>query len=337
MASQKSNDLFSDEKLSLTVAITTALVTSLFVIIGSASYKAEDIAPSTRHEQHTEVVKPPQSTPEAKPASILPSPTTPDTQLTTKTEAAPPVVSDAIQDMPRTGSSRYAENMRLDLPHLAFEARFPTGSSQEPAYSGIMEKISGYRERLNKEAEDAKNEYDANNMSFNQWDVDIVFRETARSGNVVSAMGREYSYTGGAHPNLNWQGLISKVDTGDSIALYDLFKPRVGLSPALAIAACQKIKQAKIERIGEATIDGDPIDCASSAMKDRIFNAETALTSSNSADKFGGVFLMFAPYELGPYVEGPYTVIVDQSVFYEDLRPNYKTLFAGEAVRPHTD
>ncbi len=345
MAVKKSRNILDNETMSMTLAITTALMTTLFVVIGGASNTStppeKHIETSTdSHTDHAVTTPTPAPTPSPTQAPSTPTPETDDSQFTTQlTEPANPTkpVIEPTDITPRPGANRYAENMRLLLPNLEFEARFPEGSSNEPAYRLIMEKISAYRDRLRDDSLEAKKEFESNDITFHPWSVDIVFNEIQRSGNLVSAMGREYSYTGGAHPNLNWQGLIAKADTGDSISLYDMFMPRIGLSPALAIAACEKIKDAKLERMGEATIDGDPIECGSSAMKDRIFNAETSLTASTTKDKFGGVMLMFAPYELGPYVEGPYTIVVSQAIFADDLRPEYRKLFSGDAIRPQTD
>ncbi|MFC7291081.1 DUF3298 and DUF4163 domain-containing protein [Hirschia litorea] len=346
MAVKKSRNIFGDETMSMTLAISTALMTTLFVVIGGVTSlpESDDTQAHSNVETHLEQTATTETpAPEHKDDTQLAEST--DSHLTTQAvtpeKPATPVVTPTPVEptpiAPRPGANRYAENMRLLLPALEFEARFPEGSSDEPAYRFIMEKISAYRDRLRHDSAEAKKDFESRDIAFHPWSVDIIFREIQRSGNIVSAMGREYSYTGGAHPNLNWQGLIAEADTGESITLYDMFMPRVGLSPALAIAACEKIKDAKLERMGEATIDGDPIECGSSAMKDRIFNAETSLTASTTKDKFGGVMLMFAPYELGPYVEGPYTIVVSQAIFADDLRPEYRTLFSGDAIRPQTE
>ncbi len=341
MAVKKSKGLFGDEALSITIAISTALITALFTIIGGASNGAHQLhtGPTIETDKDSTIATSgktnTQTTPEKPVQNVTPSSVVPKTDDKDAAEATPSIEATPIA--PRPGANRYAENMRLDLPEIEFEARFPTGSSEEPAYLPIMKKIGSYRDRLKADAIEAKETALANDLTFHPWDVDIQFAEIQRSGNIVSAKGREYSYTGGAHPNLNWQGLIAEIDTGKSINLENLFHPRIGISPALAIAACEQLKQAKIERIGETTIDGEPIECASNRMKERIFGAEIALTSSDIDQKFGGILFMFAPYTLGPYVEGPYTIIVEQEIFHLDLRPEYQELFGGNALRLHVE
>ncbi len=338
MAKKNSNSFLSNEAISITIAITTALSTTLFAVVGglpiepkpaaeyentdSASKLKETADATSKTNEQEDVVDQPTSQPLPRPTDTIVSPASTPTPV--------PVV-------PRPNSNRYAENMRLDLPELEFEARFPAGSSQDPAYTPIIKKISKYRDRLKEEAIEAKASASENSVPFEPWSVDIVFREIQREGNVVSAMGREYSYTSGAHPNLNWQGLIAEADTGREISLHEFFLPRVGVSPALAIAACEEIRQAKLERIGEATIDGDDIDCANTSTRERIFEADLSLTASTEPDKFGGILFMFSPYEIGAYVEGPYTVVVDQEIFNLDLRPEYAALFDGKAKRPQTN
>ena len=338
MAKKNSNSTMSNEAISTTIAITTALATTLFSVIGglppklrsSSEYEKADTA--SKAQETANVIS---KTGDQKAVSddmvsaLSPTPTDPIVSPASSPIAAPTT--------PRPSANRYAENMRLDLPELEFEARFPAGSSQDPAYTPIIKKISKYRDRLKEEAVEAKRSALENGIQFEPWSVDILFREIQREGNVVSAMGREYSYTGGAHPNLNWQGLIAEADTGREIDLHEFFLPRVGVSPALAIAACEKIRQTKLERIGEATIDGDDIDCANNSTRERIFEADLSLTASTEPNKFGGILFMFSPYELGAYVEGPYTVVVDQEVFNLDLRPEYTALFDGKAKRPQTN
>jgi len=258
------------------------------------------------------------------------------TQTLNDTEALADSLNEQI-DAPRPGSTRFAENMRLDLPELSFQARFPAGSSEDPAYLDLMEGISIYRERVKVEAAAQKADREKSGLDFTQWSVDILFREIQRSGKIVSAIGREYSYTGGVHPNLNWQGLVANFETGELLAISDLFKPRAQNSPALAIAACEALKTAKIERIGEATIDGDAIDCGNPDTLNKLYKAELTLTSSTTTGRFGGIALFYSPYALGPYAEGPYTLMVTQEVFREDLRPEIQILFDGEAVQPRTN
>ncbi len=346
MAKQNSKNAFSDQSLAITIAISTALITTLFSVAGGVG--------SHQSVEHQKVEAPAIPETEKAPPEEAPLQDAKVTDIdqvneadqtaeaTTKqleTASTKPVapVAEIEEIAPRPGANRVAENMRLELPELSFEARFPAGSSDEKAYAETMTKIGKYRERLKQEATDSKVETEKNGVPFNAWDIDILYSELQRSGNIVSAMGREYSYTGGAHPNLNWEGIIAELDSGEHIELYDLFNPRKGFSPALTIAACEEIKSAKIARIGEAVIDGDAIDCASPATKDLIFQAEAALTSSTDINRFGGIMLMFAPYDLGPYVEGPYTITIDQVVFFQDLRPEYQALFGGKAKRPLTD
>jgi hypothetical protein len=43
------------------------------------------------------------------------------------------------------------------------------------------------------------------------------------------------------------------------------------------------------------------------------------------------VYGYYEPYAVGAYAEGPYILTVQQEVFAEDLRPEFKALFGGEA------
>ena len=55
--------------------------------------------------------------------------------------------------------------------------------------------------------------------------------------------------------------------------------------------------------------------------------------ASTIKDKAGAVDALFAPYEVGPYVEGPYEIRVPQSQLRSVLSPEYADQFAGDPVK----
>ena len=62
--------------------------------------------------------------------------------------------------------------------------------------------------------------------------------------------------------------------------------------------------------------------------------AKIVLAPSSQSGKFGGIYAYWEPYEVGAYVEGSYVVAVQQDVFSQDLKPEFKPLFGGEAPAP---
>jgi hypothetical protein len=103
----------------------------------------------------------------------------------------------------------------------------------------------------------------------------------------------------------------------------------------MVIAICETLKTAKMEKIKSATILDEPIVCVGSGANANTENAKLVLAPSNQQDKFGGVYVYYDPYAVGAYVEGPYILTVQQEIFAEDLRPEFKALFGGEAPAPN--
>jgi hypothetical protein len=59
------------------------------------------------------------------------------------------------------------------------------------------------------------------------------------------------------------------------------------------------------------------------------------LAPSTEAGKSSGLTFHYSPYEVGPYVEGPYTVFVPWTAFRQYLSPQGEAIFGGE--RPKAD
>jgi hypothetical protein len=58
-----------------------------------------------------------------------------------------------------------------------------------------------------------------------------------------------------------------------------------------------------------------------------------SLAPSTEAGKSSGLTFHYAPYAVGSYAEGGYTLTIPQQVFAEDLKPEFKKLFGGTAPK----
>jgi hypothetical protein len=105
-------------------------------------------------------------------------------------------------------------------------------------------------------------------------------------------------------------------------------------SPATVIAICEALKAAKVEKIKSATILDEPIVCIGPSANAKTEEARIVLAPSNELKKFGGLYAYYEPYAVGAYAEGPYVLTIQQEIFAEDLRPEFKPLFGGEPPVP---
>jgi hypothetical protein len=163
--------------------------------------------------------------------------------------------------------------------------------------------------------------------------VDIVWAYTARAGGIVSLLGKSVEYEGGAHPIELFDTYIAR-ESGEKLAIDDMMVLKRSPSPAMIVAMCEALKAEKKKRIGAETIFDEPIVCAGAKANVKPEKAKLLLAPSNQPGKFGGVYAYFEAYEVGAYVEGPYGLTIQQSIFAEDLKPEFKALFGGEATSP---
>ncbi len=327
----KKTAFVSDQTLAMTIAVATGLIVSGCVVAGAGAISSQLTAtdhpedhPDKSQNTHQDTAS--NSTPDTPPTIGGEN-----TQTLFDTQS---VDTDLPKQDLRPQTVGYAEHMVLKLDHLSFEAHFPNGSKSDPVYQPLMKTMADYRDKLKTQSKAEQQAAESDGYSFLPWSINIEFREIERAGDLVAAAGREISFTGGAHPNMNWQGVIANAETGKTLALQDLFLPRRMQSPALTIALCETLKAEKRARIQDATIHGEPIDCGSEDLKETFARAETTLAASTTKGRFGGVIVMFKPYDLGPYAEGDYVLSVDQAIFRADLRPQYAKLFAESPTDP---
>lgn len=213
---------------------------------------------------------------------------------------------------------------------LTFSAILPNGPETDPIIKYLRADTQAHLDKRKVEARadfDERKKQGAVEMS---WEVQVAWKYTAQAGGIASLVGTAYEFTGGAHGMSYTDTLIAKTETGEKLTLDKIFLPDRWPSPALTIAVCEALKSAKLKAINSATIMDEPIVCAGPAANLKLEDAHLALAPSTEADRFGGLFVYYDPYAVGSYAEGPYSLVIPQSVFREDVRPQYKALFSGD-------
>lgn len=161
------------------------------------------------------------------------------------------------------------------------------------------------------------------------WEFEIAWKVLGRAGDFVSLEGTLYQFEGGAHGMANTDTRLANMKTGEVIDFPGMLRFGKAFSPAVVIATCEALKKAKLERINETTIMDEPIVCAGPNANVRLEDAKLAIAPSTTADKFGGLYIFFDAYAVGPYAEGSYELAIPHDVFADDLKPQFKALFGG--------
>ncbi len=232
-----------------------------------------------------------------------------------------------------TVSTASAENNSVTFHDeaLTFKAELPPGPPNDPVLTYLRDDSLRTLSRLKA---NSRTEYDHESrkgVTPQPWDVKIKWVYTARAGGIVSLAGEESEFNGGAHPNFYFDSHIARAAGGAPIKVADMMMADRVPSPAMVVGICEALKGAKLDRIHAATIFDDPIICAGPKANAKTEAAVLALAPSNEQDKFGGLYVYYAPYAVGSNAEGAYRLTVQQGVFAQDLRAEYKSLFAGRA------
>lgn len=213
---------------------------------------------------------------------------------------------------------------------LTFEASFPAGPANDPVLSVIRNDALTFLAAKKSQARATYDDFKKEGVGSPMWpwEVMIGWDYTAKAGDIVSLAGSAYEFSGGAHGNTQFDTHVART-SGAPLKVLDMLQG--GITPALVIGICEALKAEKVRHIGSATVYDDPISCAGPNANVKIEAAKLALAPSSETGKFGGILVYWNPYEVGPYVEGPYEIVVQQEVFAMDLKPEFKPLFGGAA------
>jgi hypothetical protein len=262
-------------------------------------------------------------TAQAPPADAA-EPATAATQLAETATAAPsadPIVSAAAAGPPV---------VTFKDETLSFSAALPDGPVNDPVLTFLRRDAQNYLAEIKI---NARADYDRLKKAGEKpspWEVRVRWAYTARADDIVSLAGESSEYNGGAHPMLFFDTHIART-SGEKLNMGQMLVADRSPSPAMTIAICEALKSAKAQRIKSPTIFDEPIVCVGPNANAKIEAAKIALAPSNQPERFGGLYAYYEPYAVGAYSEGPYRLTVQQAVFAEDLRPEFRKLFAGEA------
>lgn len=214
---------------------------------------------------------------------------------------------------------------------LAFSLELPSEADAGPIVATLRKESEDAYATTLKEARNLHAEAKADGHSAIAWEYQVSWSVLASSGEFVSLVGTLYQFSGGAHGLASTDTRLANIKTGAETDFPSMLRLGKTVSPALVIAACEAVKTAKMERIQSATVLDEPIVCAGPNANVKLEDGHIALAPSTVQGKFGGIYVYFDPYAVGSYAEGPYQIVIQHDVFAEDLKPEFKALFAGSA------
>ena len=167
--------------------------------------------------------------------------------------------------------------------------------------------------------------------SLPPYEKTITVEPGADAGTLFSLKRTDYDYSGGAHGNTLFAGVLWDKAAKRQIAAADLFRPGVDAA-ALDRALCDAVnaaKQARSPGTERLTLGrGDTWNCP------RALQTPMALEpAAGQPGKAGGLVFLIGPYAVGPYAEGAYQIVLPLSAFQGLLNPPYAGDFSGAPVR----
>ncbi len=155
----------------------------------------------------------------------------------------------------------------------------------------------------------------------------IVWKIAAQTPRLVSVFSEEDDYQGGAHPNHTIQALLWDKTAKAEIATKRLFKTGADFK-AIDAYLCHQVEAERSKRAGE------PISQSGSGFAcPKFAESRLVLIPAVSGGKAGAIDALYAPYDVGPYAEGPYEIRVPQTLLGDVLAPEFADQFGGEAVK----
>jgi len=232
-----------------------------------------------------------------------------------------PQVTEAEQAAPLTYSrdTAYAE-VELTLP----EAVVAYPDLHATLYREEVQAMRNFVEG----AQSVHTEYGGEQMA--PYSQSVTYEAAGQSARLFSLRESTAEYTGGAHGMQSF-GAVLWDKTGDRrIQPTALFRRGADLT-ALDQALCDAVNAARSQAVGEPSTltlgESDQWACP------RALATPFVLAPSTTDGRAGGLEFLIGPYQVGPYAEGTYQIVVPQSAFRSLIDPAWAAEFAGQPRR----
>ncbi|CAM3220302.1 DUF3298 and DUF4163 domain-containing protein [Asticcacaulis taihuensis] len=155
----------------------------------------------------------------------------------------------------------------------------------------------------------------------------IVWKIAAQTPRLVSVFSEEDDYQGGAHPNHTIQTLLWDKTAKTAIDTKRLFRPGADFK-AIDAYLCHQVEAERSKRAGE------PISQSGSGFAcPKFAESRLVLIPAAGGGTAGAIDALYAPYDVGPYAEGPYEIRVPQTMLGDVLAPEFSDQFGGDPVK----
>ena len=255
-----------------------------------------------------------------------------------KTAAPSPIAPVVTAEATATGPSAPLE-YKSTSPYAEVELTLPAGiRSQADLHKRLYD--AGVRDlHAFSEGSQADRTEAGGDMGLGPYQKTIAFDSEVETPNLVSLSRTDYEFTGGAHGNSTFAGILWDKSLKEQITPAALFRRGADLSSldtalCAAVNAEKKARDSAAEPLGLKTKSDGLWACP------RASETAFVLAAGSTPGKAGGLTFLIAPYVVGPYSDGPMSVNLPQSAIRSLLDPAYIDEFAGNPTplpRPTTN
>lgn len=238
----------------------------------------------------------------------------------------------ALEDTP---ASEAAAALDFSVEQAEITATFAPAIAAQPA---LYDRLRAQAEAEAEEAKQVAAEDAAmraqEDFPFRPHTLIIEWETAFENDRVLSLLRTTYVDQGGAHPNVYFDALTWDKAAQAQLSIGGILTDDAW--PALSSLAEQALMAQKRERLGADLSDDqywrqDVIYATAPAAEN--FELFTLVPAGGQPETAGGIELHYAPYAVGPYVEGDYHIVIPQSAFAQYARPEFAGLFGGEPTR----
>lgn len=167
------------------------------------------------------------------------------------------------------------------------------------------------------------------------WELQLDITVATETESFVSVLANGSIFTGGAHPNPIVASFSEHVSRGKIVAIGDLFANADAGIKQLSTETRRQLK-AQFEAKLRAQLADPKVLAEQLKNSAEMIDKGTQPTPENfstflvdgAGGKAIGLTIVFAPYQVAPYVEGTQQIEVPARVFYVQLKPEYRDAFA---------
>lgn len=208
---------------------------------------------------------------------------------------------------------------------LEFAYGWPAEAAAQPELAALLERLAGEaRQAAMREAEEDHGLRGAGDSVFAH-SYRRAWQAAGRTPRLLSLSAEVSTFTGGAHPNLTYDGLLWDRQADAAVTLGDLVT-NAALPPVPIDEYCATLDTQREEKRGEPVGPGAPDDwmTACPALGEQVL--VPADTDGNG--RFDRLRVLIPPYEAGPYAEGSYVIELPfDPAWRRALRPEYAESF----------